>query len=50
MEAFCGICGKAWDMRDPGITRWWGTGEWACTEEGPCFDRRAMRQLEESGQ
>ena len=48
MEAFCGICGKAWDMRDPGITRWWGTDEWACTEEAPCFDRRAMRALEET--
>ena len=50
MTATCGICGKRWDMLDPGITRWWGTDEWACTEEGPCFDRRAMNTLtEETG-
>lgn len=45
MTAMCGICGKVYDMRDPGITRWWGTDEWACTEEAACFDRAAMNTL-----
>ncbi len=46
MDAYCQICGKQWDARDPGITYWYGTGTWECTEEGPCFDRRLMAVME----
>ena len=45
VTATCGICGKRYDTRDPAIT-WWAIGdEWACTEEGPCFERAAMNEL-----
>lgn len=47
MEAFCGICGKPWDFRDPGITRWAIGDEWSCTDEAACFDRAAMNKLTE---
>lgn len=47
MTATCSICGKEWDTRDPGVRRIWGEDTWECSEEGPCFDRRAMRKLEQ---
>lgn len=47
MNAWCSICGKEWDARDPGVRFLYGDGSWECTEEGPCFDRRAMRELDD---
>lgn len=46
MTAACSICGKVWDMRDPGVRYLYGDGSWECAEEGLCFDRRAMRALD----
>ncbi len=36
MDAYCQICGKQWDARDPGVLYWPMTGTWECTEESAC--------------
>ena len=40
MDAYCSICGHAYDIRDPAITLHPGP-EWECADESACFDRRA---------
>lgn len=41
VSAFCDICGKGYDMRDPAI-RWLAIdGAWTCADEVACFDRKA---------
>jgi hypothetical protein len=47
MDVFCEICGHRWDSRDPDVTYWHGDGAWECADEGLCFERRAMRLLDE---
>lgn len=46
MDAFCSICGHRWDTRDPGVRYIYSEGTWECTDEGLCFDRRALNSLE----
>lgn len=45
-EVICDICGKTWLEQDPGVRYVYGDGVWQCSEESPCFDRRAMIDLE----
>lgn len=44
MDVFCDICGKQWDMRDPGVNRF--TSVWECADESLCFERKAMNSLD----
>ncbi|HXZ73023.1 MAG TPA: hypothetical protein VEH31_19415 [Streptosporangiaceae bacterium] len=44
MDAYCSICGRQWDIRDPGVRRIWGDDAWECYDEPACFDRRALAE------
>lgn len=48
MDVFCAICGQKWDMRDlVNVRRIWGEDHYECTDEGLCFERKAMNALAE---
>ena len=42
----CEICEKRYDERDPAVTWHYDDHVWTCTEEAPCFERKAMLDLE----
>jgi hypothetical protein len=43
MDAWCEICGKRWDSRDPGVRYIYGDGRYECFDEVQCFGRRSIR-------
>ena len=47
MNAYCSVCGKEWDMRDPEVRYLYGDGGWECRDEAACFTRRALNELAE---
>lgn len=48
MDATCKICGKVWDVRDPGVRFVYLEGVWECFDESACFGRRAIARALES--
>jgi hypothetical protein len=47
MDVFCEICGHRYDQRCPAVRYLAFDRAWTCTDEGLCFERRAMRLLDE---
>ena len=50
MNVFCTICGHCWDSRDPGVRYLYGDCVWECADEGACFERKAMTDLDREAQ
>lgn len=46
MDAFCSVCGKGWDMRDPEVMHLSLGDEWFCRDESACRARRAVISAE----